>query len=62
MDNEVKITCCGMPKDCYSYVEWKNFKTGLSVPGKLKPHHVKRWNNTKARTIYDKRRKTSKKC
>lgn len=53
MDNEVKITCCGMPKDCYSYVDWENFKTGLSVPGKLKPHHVKRWNNTKTRAIYD---------
>lgn len=35
IDGEVKITCAGMPPSCYKYVEWENFKTGFSCPGKL---------------------------
>lgn len=26
---------------CYNYVNWDNFKTGLTVPGKLIFSHVK---------------------
>ena len=35
IDNEVKITCAGMPQSCYKYVEWEKFKTGFTCPGKL---------------------------
>lgn len=35
IDDEIKITCAGMPKSCYKYVEWEKFKTGFTCPGKL---------------------------
>ena len=35
IDDEVKITCAGMPPSCYKYVEWEKFKTGFTCPGKL---------------------------
>lgn len=38
---EIKITCAGMPKSCYSQVEWDKFKVGMSVGGKLTFKHVK---------------------
>lgn len=41
IDNEVKITCAGMPKECYKYVEWKKFKQGFTCGGKLEFKHVK---------------------
>lgn len=41
IDGKMHITCAGMPKSCYSQVEWKNFKVGLSVGGKLTFKHVK---------------------
>lgn len=47
IEGSMKITCCGMPKDCYSYVEWENFKSGLSVPRKIKATSRKRRNNFK---------------
>lgn len=40
IDSEIKITCAGMPKDCYPYVTIDNFEPGMSYPGKLKPTHV----------------------
>ena len=40
IDNEVKITCAGMPKECYKYVEWKKFKQGFTCGGKLTFKHV----------------------
>lgn len=40
-DNEIKIICAGMPKDCFKYVEWENFKEGFSCKGKLAYKHVK---------------------
>lgn len=43
IEGQVHITCAGMPKSCYSQVEWKKFKVGLSVGGKLTFKHVKRW-------------------
>ena len=41
IDEEVHITCAGMPKECYKYVEWKKFKQGFSCGGKLTFEHVK---------------------
>lgn len=40
-NNEIKITCAGMPKSCYDFVTWENFKTGFSCGGKLTFKHVK---------------------
>lgn len=37
----MQITCAGMPKMCYNQVNWKNFKTGLTVHGKLTFSHVR---------------------
>lgn len=36
----IKITCAGMPQNCYSQVKWDNFKEGLVVHGKLTFKHV----------------------
>lgn len=41
IENEMHITCAGMPKSCYSQVEWENFKTGFTCGGKLTFKHVK---------------------
>lgn len=41
IDNKINITCAGMPKQCYKYVEWENFKTGFTCGGKLTFKHVK---------------------
>jgi len=40
-DDEVKITCAGMPKSCYNFVKWEEFKTGFKCGGKLTFSHVK---------------------
>ena len=40
IDDEVKITCAGMPKECYKYVEWNKFKQGFTCGGKLTFKHV----------------------
>ena len=40
IDNELKITCAGMPKSCYEYVTFENFKTGTQYPGKLRQKNV----------------------
>ena len=41
IDGKLEITCAGMPKRCYNQVTWKNFRTGLTVGGKLTFKHVK---------------------
>ena len=41
IDDEVHITCAGMPKECYKYVEWDNFKEGFTCSGKLTFKHVR---------------------
>lgn len=41
MEGKMEITCSGMPKRCYNQVNWNNFKTGLTVGGKLTFSHVK---------------------
>lgn len=40
IDNEVKITCAGMPKSCYQFVEWEKFKQGFTCGGKLTFKHI----------------------
>lgn len=37
----LNITCAGMPKQCYQFVTWENFKEGSTYSGKLLPKHVK---------------------
>ena len=37
----ISITCAGMPKQCYPYVTFDNFKTGFRCGGKLAFKHVK---------------------
>ena len=32
INGKIEITCAGMPKSCYKYVEWEKFKTGFSCP------------------------------
>lgn len=41
IENEINITCAGMPKSCYDFVEWETFKTGFTCGGKLTFKHVK---------------------
>ena len=41
IDGEINITCAGMPKSCYDFVKWEEFKTGFSCGGKLTFKHVK---------------------
>lgn len=41
INDEVKITCAGMPKECYKFVEWNKFKEGFKCGGKLMFKHVK---------------------
>lgn len=41
IDREIHITCAGMPKSCYSHVEWETFKEGFSCEGKLRFSHIK---------------------
>lgn len=41
MEGDIQITCAGMPKSCYDFVDWENFKTGFSCGGKLTFKHVK---------------------
>lgn len=40
-ETKLKITCAGMPKNCYENVTWENFKTGFKCGGKLTFKHVK---------------------
>lgn len=41
IEGKMNITCAGMPKSCYDFVEWENFKTGFTCGGKLTFKHVK---------------------
>ena len=38
---EMKITVAGMPKGCYPYVTFNNFKIGATYKGKMQPKMVK---------------------
>ena len=35
IDGKMNITCAGMPKSCYSQVEWDKFKTGFTCRRKI---------------------------
>lgn len=39
-DYELKITVAGMPKSCYPFVNFNNFKIGASYKGKIQPKMV----------------------
>lgn len=41
IDGKMEITCAGMPKSCYKYVEWDKFREGFTCRGKLNFTHVK---------------------
>ena len=41
IDGNLNITCAGMPKGCYPYVTFDNFKIGATYNGKLQHHRVK---------------------
>lgn len=41
IDGNIEITCAGMPKTCYKFVTWDNFKTGFTCGGKLTFKHLK---------------------
>ena len=34
---KLDITCAGMPKGCYQYVTYDNFRVGTEYDGKLRP-------------------------
>lgn len=38
---KMKITCAGLPEQCYSQVKWNNFKEGFTAYGKLTYKYVK---------------------
>lgn len=40
IDDKMKITCAGLPKSSYDYVEWEKFKEGFKCGGKLTFKHV----------------------
>ena len=40
-NDDIKIICAGMPKECFKHIEWENFKEGFSCKGKLAYKHVK---------------------
>lgn len=41
IENQLKITCAGLPKNCYDNVNWENFVTGFKCNGKLTFSHIK---------------------
>lgn len=41
INDDIEITCAGMPKTCYKFVTWDKFKTGFTCGGKLTFKHVK---------------------
>lgn len=41
IEGKINITCSGMPKQCYNFVTWENFKSGFTCGGKLTFKHVK---------------------
>lgn len=41
IDEKLKITCAGLPENCYNQVTWDNFKEGFTAHGKLTYKYVK---------------------
>ena len=61
IDGEIKITCAGLPKRCYSQVEWEKFKSGFTCSRKINIFTRSRWSNIKRNRFYYNRRKNDKK-
>ena len=40
IEDKMKITCAGLPKSSYDYVEWEKFKEGFKCGGKLTFKHI----------------------
>lgn len=38
---KMKITCAGLPENCYDQVTWENFKEGFTAHGKLTYKYLK---------------------
>lgn len=47
IDDKIKITCAGLPKNCYDYVTWENFKTGFTCRWQINLFTRKGRNNLK---------------
>lgn len=41
IEDNLKITCAGLPQNCYDQVTWENFKEGFTASGKLTYKHIK---------------------
>jgi hypothetical protein len=41
IDNQLHVTCAGMPKTCHENINFDNFKSGVKVDGKLQQKRVK---------------------
>ena len=41
IEGSLKITCAGLPQNCYDQVTWDNFKEGFTAHGKLTYKYVK---------------------
>lgn len=41
LEGKMKITCAGLPDNCYDQVTWENFKEGFTAHGKLTYKYVK---------------------
>ncbi len=41
LDGKMKITCAGLPENCYDQVTWENFKEGFTAHGKLTYKYLK---------------------
>lgn len=41
IEGKIKITCAGLPKSCYDFVTWDNFKTGFTCRWKINIHSRK---------------------
>lgn len=40
IDDELHVTCAGLPSNCYDQVTWDNFRANAVYTGKLTPKHV----------------------
>ena len=41
LEGKMKITCAGLPQNCYNQVTWENFTEGFTAHGKLTYKYVK---------------------
>ena len=43
IDEKLKVTCAGLPPNCYDYVTFDNFRTNFSCKRKINIFARKRW-------------------